>query len=219
MTNEPVDRSDIEAALTSADALLGRLIEVVISKIGRIRITSSHSTPFEALTRAIMYQSISGTAGAAIYKKLQSSVQGLLTPDKVLSLQQERLREIGFSKAKAAYAHHLARWFNDNAETAQKLPTLTDDEIISALTTIPGIGVWTANVFLIFNLQRLDVVPANDLGIRRGVQLAYGLEGIASPELVHQKAIRWRPYRSIASMYLWNAVKLKISPEDLRIER
>ena len=90
---------------------------------------------------------------------------------------------------------------------------VSNDEVIKALTSIPGIGVWTANVFLIFNLQRPDVVPAMDIGIRRGVQLAYGLKKIATPDLVYKKSLRWRPYRSIASMYLWNAVKLKISPD------
>ena len=77
-------------------------------------------------------------------------------------------------------------------------------------------GVWTANVFLIFNLQKLDVVPAVDLGIRRGVQLAYGLKSLSTPELVYKTALRWQPYRSIASIYLWNAVKLKISLDALR---
>jgi DNA-3-methyladenine glycosylase II len=93
---------------------------------------------------------------------------------------------------------------------------MSNDEVIKALTSIPGIGIWTANVFLIFNLRRPDVVPATDVGIRRGVQLAYGLTKIATPDLVHRRSVRWEPYRSIAFIYLWNAVKLKISLDALR---
>ena len=77
--------------------------------------------------------------------------------------------------------------------------------------------MWTANVFLIFNLGRLDVMPANDLGIRRGVQLVCGLKGVATGRQVHDKALLWRPYRSIASIYLWNAVKLRVSAADLTL--
>ena len=86
---------------------------------------------------------------------------------------------------------------------------------LAALTGIAGIGAWTANVFLIFDLGRLDVMPAADLGIRRGVQLVYGLKGVATARQVQEKALLWRPYRSIASVYLWNAIKLKIAPNDL----
>jgi DNA-3-methyladenine glycosylase II len=111
------------------------------------------------------------------------------------------LRAVGLSKSKARYVHNLAEWFNANSDTAKNLPAMSNDEVIKALTGIAGIGVWTANVLLIFNLQRLDVVPAADLGIRRGVQLAYGLKSLPPPELVYKTALRWQPYRSIASIY------------------
>jgi DNA-3-methyladenine glycosylase II len=176
----------------------------------------SHSSPFEALARAIVYQSVSGMAAAAIYKRLQQSVRGTLTPKKVLSLPQARLRAVGLSNSKTSSVRNLAEWFDANRKTAKNLPVLPNDEVVKVLTRIPGIGVWTANVFLIFNLQRPDVVPASDLGIRRGVQLTYGLKSLPRPELIYQKALRWQPYRSIASIYLWNAVKLKINPSDLR---
>lgn len=207
---------NVEVVLSKADPKLGRVIKVVISKIGRQRISLSRSSPFEALVRAIVYQSVSGKAAALIYKRLQQSVRGALTPKKVLSLPQARLRAVGLSNSKTSYIRNLAEWFDANRKTAKNLPVLPDEEVVKVLTSIPGIGVWTANVFLIFNLQRLDVVPASDLGIRRGVQLTYGLKSLPAPELIYQKALRWQPYRSIASMYLWNAVKLKINPSDLR---
>ncbi len=134
-----------------------------------------------------------------------------MTPRKVLALTPEQLRAAGLSKSKATYVHKVAEWFVANAKTAKNLATMTDEDIITAPTSIPGIGVWSANVFLIFNLGRLDIMPASDLGIRRGVELAYGLKDLASAELVHKKAERWKPYRSIASLYLWNALKLKLS--------
>ena len=96
------------------------------------------------------------------------------------------------------------------------MPDLPDEDVVAALTCIAGIGAWTANVFLIFNLGRLDVMPASDLGIRRGVQLAYELKGVATPKQVQEKAELWRPYRSIASIYLWTAVKLRLSCPDLQ---
>jgi DNA-3-methyladenine glycosylase II len=93
---------------------------------------------------------------------------------------------------------------------------LPDKDVVATLTSIAGIGAWTANVFLIFSLGRLDVMPVGDLGIRRGVQLAYGLKSVATPTLVQEKAELWRPYRSVASIYLWTAVKLRLSSSDLK---
>ena len=174
------------------------------------------SLPFEALVRAITYQQMSDAAAAKTYKGLQRSLEIALTPERVLALPHDMMRAVGLSKSKARYVQNLAEWFNANSDTAKNLPAMSNDEVIKALTDIAGIGVWTANVFLIFNLQRLDVVPAADLGIRRGVQLAYGLKSLPTPELVYKTALRWQPYRSIASIYLWNAVKLKISLDALR---
>jgi DNA-3-methyladenine glycosylase II len=130
-------------------------------------------------------------------------------------MPEDSLRSTGLSKSKSRSVLNLAEWFAANRRMANSLPDLQDEQVVAALTSIAGIGVWTANVFLIFNLGRLDVMPAGDLGIRRGVQLVYGLNGVATPKQVHEKALLWRPYRSIASIYLWNAVKLKIAPDDL----
>jgi DNA-3-methyladenine glycosylase II len=215
MNISSIDETDIEAALSLADAKLGRLITAVASKTGRLRISPSRSSPFEALVRAVIYQQLSDAAAARIYKGLQQSAGAILTPEKVLALPHDKLRAIGLSQSKTQYVRNLADWFNANAGTAKNFAAMSNDEVIEALTSISGIGVWTANVFLIFNLQRLDVVAASDLGIRRGVQLAYGLKSIATPDFVFKKALRWQPFRSIASIYLWNAVKLKISPDAL----
>ena len=210
------DETDVEATLSATDPELGRVIDAVIARVGRLELTPSRASPFEALLRAIVYQQMAGKAAASVYKNFRASVAGALTPKKMLALSPERLRAAGLSAAKVKYARSLADWFARNPKTAKSLPALSNGEVVEALTTIPGIGIWTANVFLIFSLHRLDVVPASDLGIRRGVQLAYGLARPATPEMVIEKARRWRPYQSIASMYLWNAVKLKIGPDALR---
>lgn len=209
-----VEQPDIEALLSKADPALGRVIEAVRAKIGRQRIMPSRASPFEALTRAIVYQSVSGNAAAAIFARLKI-VAGTLTPRRVTALTPAAIMSAGLSKAKTQAIRSLAEWSSANRRTAKALPTLPDKEVIEALIDIPGIGVWTANVFLIFNLGRLDVMPANDLGIRRGVQLVCGLKGVATGRQVHDKALLWRPYRSIASIYLWNAVKLRVSAADL----
>jgi DNA-3-methyladenine glycosylase II len=125
------------------------------------------------------------------------------------------LTKAGLSKVKAQTIRGLAEWFVTHRKLAKALPTLSDAEILETLTSLPGIGAWTVNVFLIFNLGRLDVMPAADLGIRRGVQLTDGLRAIATAKQVLERSQAWSPYRSIASIYLWQATKLKLQPGDL----
>jgi DNA-3-methyladenine glycosylase II len=210
------DNGDIENVLTSADPKLGVLIDVVRFRVGIQRPGPSKASPFEALLRAIIYQRMAAKAAATIYKRLRQT--GPLTPLKVLNLPVTTLRAVGLSESKAAFARSLAEWFNANRATARRLPLMSDEEVVDALTGIKGIGRWTANVFLIFNLRRLDVVPGDDLGIRRGVQLIYGLKSLPGSASVETRAERWAPYRSIACMYLWNAVRLKLTAADLRKE-
>jgi DNA-3-methyladenine glycosylase II len=208
-------RADVESRLARADPALGRVIAAVVARIGPQRIPPSHATPFEALVRAIIYQSVSGKAAASIFGRLREAVSAPLTPSKVAALRPQSLTKAGLSKAKAHSIRHLAEWFISNAKLAKTLPILPDDEIVEALTSISGIGPWTVNVFLIFNLGRLDVLPAADLGIRRGVELTYGLRAAATPKQVLERSRTWQPYRSIASIYLWQAAKLKLGPNDL----
>ena len=205
----------IEAALSRADPDLGRVIDAVVAQIGRLHVPSSQTTPFHALVRAIVYQSVSAKAAATIHRRLEQTV-GELTPCGVLALQHEVMRAVGLSSAKAASIAALARWFDANPGIAARLRSMPNEGIIAALDGIPGIGLWTINVFLIFNLGRTDVVPASDLAIRRAAQLAYGLDRLATPALVHEKARSWQPHASLASIYLWNAVRLKLTAEDLR---
>jgi DNA-3-methyladenine glycosylase II len=208
-------QANIENRLARADPALGRLIEAVMARIGPQRIAPSRVAPFEALVRAVIYQSISATAAEPIRRRLKQAVSTPFTPSKVLALRSQSLTKAGLSKAKAQTVRALAGWFAANRTLAKKLPSLADAEIVETLTSLPGIGPWTVNVFLIFNLGRLDVMPAADLGIRRGVQLIDGLRAVATPKQVLDRSQAWSPYRSIASIYLWQATKLKLRPSDL----
>jgi DNA-3-methyladenine glycosylase II len=207
--------SVIENRLAATDPALGRVISAVIARIGPQRVAPSRTSPFEALVRAVVYQSVSGKAAAAIFARLSDVVTKPLTPSKILGLRTHTLTKAGLSSTKTRTIRELARWFTSNRKLAKALRELPDDEVIDLLTKIPGIGAWTVNVLLIFNLGRLDVMPAADSGIRRGVQLADGLRVIATPKQVIQRSQAWAPYRSLASIYLWQATKLKLSPNDL----
>jgi DNA-3-methyladenine glycosylase II len=208
-------RARIESRLALADPALGRVIDAVIARIGPQRIAPSRAAPFEALVRAVVYQSIAATAAEPIHARLKQAAGAPFTPAKVLALRAQSLAKAGLSKAKAQTIRGLAEWFVTHRKLAKALPTLSDAEILETLTSLPGVGAWTVNVFLIFNLGRLDVMPAADLGIRRGVQLTDGLRAFATPKQVLERSQAWSPYRSIASIYLWQATKLKLRPGDL----
>jgi DNA-3-methyladenine glycosylase II len=207
--------SEIDRRLARSDPALGRVIDAVVSRIGPQRIAPSGSTSFEALVRAVVYQSVSGTVAGSIFARLKETVKGPLTPKKIIALRPRSMTRAGLSKAKSRTIKALARWFVDHPKLVTALPELPDEEIAELLTDIPGIGAWTVNVYLIFNLARADVMPAADLGIRLGVRLIRGLAAIATPKQVMESAEKWRPYRSIASIYLWQAMKLKLGPSDL----
>jgi 3-methyladenine DNA glycosylase/8-oxoguanine DNA glycosylase len=210
-----ISRVNFEEELTRADPELGRVITAVIARIGQQRIMPSRAAPFEALVRAIVYQSASGKAARVISTRLKRLVGETFGPAKILGMSENSIASAGLSKSKSRAILNLAEWSAENRKVAKALSDLPDEEVVATLTGIAGIGAWTANVFLIFNLVRLDVMPASDLGIQRGVQLVYRLKDLATPKQVHEKAQLWRLYRSIASIYLWNAIKLKIAPNDL----
>jgi DNA-3-methyladenine glycosylase II len=216
MTDECATAGDIEAALAKADPELGRVIAAVQARIGAQRMTRSRARPFEALARAIVYQSLSGEAAATIFRHLRQAVGNPFLPAHVVAIDPDKLVAAGLSNAKAKAVRSLADWFLANPKAAGTLPRLSNEAVAQALAGIPGVGPWTINVFLIFGLGRPDVMPAADLGIRRGVQLLSGLPGPATARQVEARAAHWRPYRSLASIYLWNAVKLKLRAGDLK---
>jgi DNA-3-methyladenine glycosylase II len=209
-------RPMIEARLTTADPALGRLIAAVANRVGRQQIAPSRTTPFEALVRAVVYQSVSGKAAASIFAHLQEVVGRTLTPSRVMARSPQSLARAGLSRSKVRTIRSLADRFTADPKLARRLPTLSDDEIVETLRDIPGVGTWTINVFLIFDLGREDVMPTADLGIRRGLQLIDGSRSAPTAKRVAERSKQWSPYRSIASIYLWQAGKLRLGPKDLK---
>ena len=163
---------------------------------------------FEALVRAIVYQQLSGKAAATIYKRFKNLFIKNKYPSPIMVMERshEELRSVGLSNQKASYIHNIANAFYTVA-IPKDINTIGDKEVIECLTTIKGVGPWTAEMFLMFTLNRPDVFPVTDLGIQKGFQLFFQLDKIPRPDQMIKKAEPWRPYRTLASWYLWRLVE------------
>ena len=196
----------------SATAEVARLdpaLAVVIERAGPARLrTKDPDGPFGALVRAIAYQQLAGKAAAAIHGRFRALVPGPLTPEAVLALPEEALRGAGLSGAKAASVRDLASKATSGELAIASLPRLPDDEIVARLSAVRGIGRWTAEMFLLFELRRLDVWPTGDLAVREGWRLAHGLDTAPSPAQLHVLGEPLRPVRSVAAWYCWQAVHI-----------
>lgn len=164
--------------------------------------------PFEELLRAIVYQQLSGKAAGTIHGRVRALFppRRALDPRAVLEMPEERMRGAGLSRAKLAAARDLAaKAIEGVVPTAAALRRMPDDEIIERLTTVRGVGTWTVQMLLIFRLGRPDVLPVDDLGIQKGFQLTYGTRQRPKRDRIEREARKWRPFRSVASWYLWRA--------------
>lgn len=162
---------------------------------------------FPLLVSSISSQQISGKAARTIYGRLVDACgPGGLTPEAVLRLRPDRMRKAGLSKGKTEYIRDLARHTRSGSVIFEQLPGLGDDAVIEHLVRVKGVGVWTAQVFLMFALQRQDVLPTGDLGIRAAMRKAYALEELPKPKEMEAIAESWRPYRTVACWYLWRSL-------------
>lgn len=188
--------------LTNADPVLGGIIQ----KVGPYSI--EHRDPdFDTLARSIIFQQLSGNVARVILGRLRDAVPGgLITAEAVLKLRIPRMRKMGLSAAKTEYIRALARHTRDGTVKFTDLPGVDDDAVIATLTKVKGIGVWTAQMFLMFALKRTDVLPVGDLGVRKAMQMAYRLPEMPNPATMMEIAEPWRPYRSVASWYLWRSL-------------
>lgn len=170
---------------------------------------------FTMLARAIVFQQLSTKAATTIFGRLLESMPGgLPTPAALASLTDEQLRAAGISRQKAGYLRDLGAKVDGGIVPLDDIDALSDEEVITALTQIKGVGRWTAEMFLIFRLQRLDVLPLGDLGILNAIQRAYRLRKKPTPDRMRRIGEAWRPYRSIASWYLWRSLdNLPVSKE------
>ena len=180
----------------------------VIRRAGPFTLKLRHDR-FQALVFSIVSQQISGKAALAIRQKLIDRV-GLegLTPQGVSALSMEDLRAVGLSKQKATYIRDLAERVATGTLPLRHLARLSNDDVIEALIQVKGIGEWTAHMFLIFSLGRLDVMPHGDYGVRSAIQRLYGLKALPDTATCHRIAEAWQPYASIAAWYCWRSLEL-----------
>jgi len=191
--------------LARRDPVMAGLIE----RIGPISLRARRLPPFQSLVQSITCQQLSGKAADTIlgrFRKLFGNGH-FPTAAQVLAIEPERLRSAGLSGPKASYIRGVAeKAVAGSLPTLKQCAGLTDAEIVERLTELKGVGRWTAEMFLIFNLGRPDVLPVHDLGVRRGYQIAYGKRKLPEPEHLERFGQRWQPYRTLASRYLWRAL-------------
>ena len=201
------------AALRRADPVLRRLID----RCEPFAFRRTERQPFEALLRAIVYQQLSGRAAGAIYARVAALFDGgRPTPPALLALTPEQLRAAGLSRAKTLALHDLAAMTKRRIVPGPRsVRGLSDEEVIERVVQVHGVGRWTGEM-LLMHLGRPDVLPVTDLGIRRGFARARGCDGLAEPAEILAYGERWRPWRSVASLYLWRAADL--SAGDLPAE-
>ena len=210
----------ITAHLSTADPVLAR----VIAAHGPCTLRADRSiSPFQHLAHAIAHQQLNGTAARTIFGRfvaLYGADGSFPSPHEVLATPIESVRAAGFSGSKVAALRDLAQKTIDGVvPQLETLLTLDDAAIIERLTAVRGIGPWTVQMMLMFQLGRPDVLPVDDFGVRQGFQLAYGLRKMPTPRALHAYGVRWAPYRSAAAWYLWRAVDLHREqklPEPLR---
>lgn len=160
---------------------------------------------FDILVESVISQQISGAAAESILRKLSGAFGGIYTPESIAAAPDELIRGAGVSPQKLGYLRSLAGHVIDGRLELDRLPDLSNEEVIAELTDVKGIGVWTAHMFLMFSLGRLDVLPVGDLGVKKGLQRVLGLDALPTPSQVAEIAEqrRWAPYRSVASWYMW----------------
>ncbi len=194
----------------AAEELAARepVIARLVAAVGPPDVRPPRPTAFEALARAICFQQLSGKAAATIYGRFEATVGGTVSPESILATPMDQLRAAGLSAAKALSVVDLAEKVADGTVPLDGVRRLDDEELISRLTVVRGVGRWTAEMFLIFQLRRLDVWPVDDLAVRKGYARAWGLPAMPTPKQLVELGDPLRPYRSVAAWYCWRATEL-----------
>ena len=188
--------------LCKADSNLEKIIKVVGKYSIKIR-----NDPFQSLIESIIYQQLAGKAANAIYNRFINYYDNKeITPARILNSSNDNLKKVGLSNRKIDYLKDLASHIYDGRINLEELPKMNDEEIINKLVNVKGIGRWTSEMFLIFSLGRQDVLPVTDLGVRKAIQKVFSLSELPKPHTMIEIAEPWRPYRSIATWYLWKSL-------------
>ncbi len=188
------------------------VLAAIVRRVGPF--TLEYSEPsFETLVRSIVYQQLSGRVASVIFARLHAAAgEEKLTPAGIMKLRTERMRKLGLSRQKTLYIRELAKHTRKGSVAFETLPESGDAAVIEHLTKVKGIGVWTAQMFLMFALRRNDVLPVADLGIRTAMKKAYGLEELPKPPEMEKIAAAWKPWTSIACWYLWRSLEKVAEP-------
>lgn len=178
----------------------------LIKRVGAFTLRDPLDDSFAALVRSIMYQQLAGAAAAAIHGRFLKLFEEALSPTAVLALPEGAMQAAGLSAAKAAAVTDLARKIVDGTVPLGDVESLSDDALVERLTRVRGIGRWTAEMFLIFQLRRPDVWPVDDYGVRKGWALAHRKKDLPTPGALRAEGEKFRPYRTVAAWYCWRAV-------------
>jgi DNA-3-methyladenine glycosylase II len=179
----------------------------IIQRVGPFKLQYREPS-FETLVRSIVYQQLSGRVASVIFGRLHAAAgEDQLTPAGIMKLRPERMRKLGLSAQKTLYIRELAKHTKKGSIVFETLSASDDAAVIEHLTRVKGIGVWTAQMFLMFALRRPDVLPVADLGIRTAMKKAYELEDLPRPPEMEKIAAAWKPHSSIACWYLWRSLE------------
>jgi len=184
------------------------VLRAIIERVGPFRMEYGEPQ-FSSLAEAIVYQQLNGKAAETIFKRFAALAGEPLTPEGILKLSDEQLRGVGLSKQKSAYLKDLAQKTAEGILDFSKLPELPDEEVIEHLTQVKGIGLWTAHMFLIFSLRRLNVLPTGDYGVQMALKRHYRKRKLPKPKDMEKIARAWEPYRSVACWYMWRSLDIK----------
>lgn len=194
------------ATATSVVAAADPRLDAFIRRAGPYPPRPGEGDALASLARAIVFQQLATRAAAAIHRRFVEAIGGSVTAEAILAAAPETLRGAGLSGGKTTSLLDLAAKVADGTVPLDALAGLDDDEIVAQLTTVRGIGRWTAEMFLLFELQRPDVWPVDDLGVRRGWQLIHGDAEMLKPKVLQAAGDRFRPYRSVVALFCWHAV-------------
>jgi DNA-3-methyladenine glycosylase II len=212
-----MSNSDWQATLTSAQEHLAKhdpMLAELVARFGDCTL-APHTNYYGELVGAIIGQQLSEKAGATIYKRFLTLFDNKLpSPEQILAVDTEAVRNIGCSYSKVGYMKDLAQHIVDGRLDLAHIATLPNDTVVEQLVAVKGIGEWSAHMFMMFSLGRLDILPTGDLGIRKAMMNLYGLPELPKPAAMHEIALThgWTPYQSVASWYLWQS--LDNQPKD-----
>lgn len=181
----------------------------LMDAVGPFTLRPEKKMRFSVLARAIISQQVSTAAARTIRGRLEALLPGGLVPQGLVRLSDLELRSVGLSRQKASYLLDLAQKTLDGTVRLDRIGRLSDEAVIEMLTQVKGIGRWTAEMFLIFSLGRLDVLPVDDIGVRAAIKGLYGLDDLPSKKTCLEIAAPWRPYATIGSWYCWRSLDLK----------